>query len=75
MECSTAKAGKLSANCRTLVRRYWRSRADPFIDIWDSIVVPLLRQAPQLMGVTLLRKLHEDHPDRFPDGMLRTLQL
>ena len=56
------------------LRRYWRSRADPFIDVWDSTVVPLLRQAPQLMGVTLLRKLQEDHPDRFPDGMLRTLQ-
>jgi len=55
-------------------RRYWRSRPDPFIDVWDSIIVPLLRQAPQLMGVTLLRKLQEDHPDRFPDGMLRTLQ-
>lgn len=55
-------------------RRYWRSRPDPFADVWDPIVVPLLRQAPQLMGVTLLRKLQEDHPDRFPDGMLRTLQ-
>ena len=55
-------------------RRYWRSRPDPFVDVWEPIVVPLLRQAPQLMGVTLLRKLQEDHPDRFPDGMLRTLQ-
>ena len=55
-------------------RRHWRSRPDPFADVWDSIVIPLLRQAPQLMGVTLLRKLQEDHPDRFPDGMLRTLQ-
>ena len=55
-------------------RRYWRSRPDPFADVWDAVVVPLLRQAPQLMGVTLLRKLQEDHPDRFPDGMLRTLQ-
>lgn len=55
-------------------RRYWRSKPDAFIDVWDSIVVPLLRQAPQLMGVTLLRKLQEDHPDQFPDSMLRTLQ-
>ena len=55
-------------------RRYWRARADPFAEVWDSEVVPLLRGAPKLMAVTLLRKLQDDHPDRFPDGMLRTLQ-
>lgn len=55
-------------------RRYWRSRVDPFADVWDSDVVPLLRGAPTLMGITLLRKLQDDHPGRFPDGMLRTLQ-
>jgi hypothetical protein len=26
------------------------------------------------MAITLLRKLQDDHPGRFPDGMLRTLQ-
>jgi hypothetical protein len=55
-------------------RRYWRSRADPFADVWDSEVVPLLKSAPKLMAITLLRKLQDDHPDRFPDGVLRTLQ-
>ena len=30
--------------------------------------------APTLMSITLLRKLQDDHPERFPDGMLRTLQ-
>ena len=55
-------------------RRYWRSRPDPFVDVWDTQIVPLLRTAPGLMAVTLLRKLQDDHPGRFPDGMLRTLQ-
>ena len=55
-------------------RRYWRSRTDPFADVWDSEVVPLLKSAPKLMAITLLRKLQDDHPDRFPDGVLRTLQ-
>jgi hypothetical protein len=55
-------------------RRYWRSRPDPFVDVWDTQIVPLLRTAPTLMAVTLLRKLQDDHPGRFPDGMLRTLQ-
>ena len=40
----------------------------------DSEVVSLLQRAPKLMAITLRRKLQDDHPDRFPDGMLRTLQ-
>ena len=56
------------------VRRYWRGRANPFEDVWDIEVVPLLKGAPKLMAVTLLRKLQEDHPGRFADGLLRTLQ-
>ena len=55
-------------------RRYWRSRANPFAQVWDSEIVPLLRSAPKLMAITLLRKLQEDHPEGFPDGVLRTLQ-
>lgn len=55
-------------------RRYWRSRTDPFAQVWDTEVVPLLKSAPKLMAITLLRKLQDDHPGRFPDGMLRTLQ-
>jgi hypothetical protein len=55
-------------------RRYWRSRADPFAEVWGGEIEPLLRRAPKLMAVTLLRKLQDDHPGRFSDGMLRTLQ-
>ncbi len=55
-------------------RRYWRARADPFAQVWGTEVVPLLKSAPKLMAITLLRKLQEDHPERFPDGVLRTLQ-
>ena len=56
------------------LRRYWRSRPDPFAEVWEAEVVPLLKNAPQLMAITLLRKLQEDHPERFPEGVLRTLQ-
>jgi hypothetical protein len=55
-------------------RRYWRSRPDPFADVWESEVVPLLRGVPKLKAITLLRKLQEDHPERFPDSMRRTLE-
>ena len=55
-------------------RRYWRSRPDPFADVWEIEVVPLLRSAPKLKAITLLRKLQEDHPERFPDSMRRTFE-
>lgn len=55
-------------------RRHWRSRVDPFAQVWDSEVVPLLRREPKLMAITLLRKLQGDYPEQYPDGMLRTLQ-
>jgi hypothetical protein len=83
-ELASAKAGISVRSARRIddaatlpsqhPRRYWRSRADPFVDVWDAEIVPLLRGAPKLMAVTLLRKLQDDHPGRFPDGMLRTLQ-
>ena len=83
-ELAAAKAGISARSARRIdkavvlpsqtPRRYWRSRADPFVDVWDTEIVPLLKSAPKLMAVTLLRKLQNDHPGRFADGMLRTLQ-
>jgi len=83
-QLAAAKAGITERSARRIERsaglpsqhprRYWRSRADPFVQVWNSEVVPLLQSAPKLMAITLLRKLQDDHPDRFPDGMLRTLQ-
>jgi hypothetical protein len=55
-------------------RRHWRSRVDPFADVWDTEIVPLLQRAPDLMAITLLRKLQDDHPGQYPEGTLRTLQ-
>ena len=54
--------------------RTWRTRPDPFADVWDSEVVPLLRHSPRLKAVTLLGNLQQAHPDRFPDSMRRTLE-
>ena len=83
-ESAAAKAGISERSARRIdqakklpsqnPRRYWRSRPDPFADVWDGEVVPLLQSAPKLMAITLLRKLQDDHPGRFADGMLRTLQ-
>src|SRR5471032_484977 len=57
-----------------MLGRYWRSRPDPFADVWETQIVPLLRSSPKLKAVTLLRKLQEDHPERFPDSMRRTFE-
>jgi len=83
-ELAAAKAGISERSARRIEslatlpsqtpRRYWRSRADPFADVWDAEVVPLLKGAPKLMAITLLRKLQDDHPERFSDSVLRTLQ-
>lgn len=83
-ELAAAKAGISERSARRIEsavtlpsqnpRRHWRSRPDPFADVWEAEIVPLLKSAPKLMAVTLLRKLQDDHPDRFPDGMVRTLQ-
>lgn len=56
------------------VARTWRTRPDPFADVWDSEIVPLLRRLPRLKAITLLARLQEAHPDQFPDSMRRTLE-
>ena len=83
-ELAAAKAGISARSARRVEedvtlpsqnpRRYWRSRPDPFARVWDTEVVPLLKSAPKLMAITLLRKLQDDHPEHFSDGLLRTLQ-
>ncbi|MCG1042052.1 IS21 family transposase [Mycetohabitans sp. B8] len=55
-------------------RRYWRSRPDPFAQVWQSEVVPMLLNAPQLQAITILRKLQDEHPGQYPDSTRRTLE-
>jgi len=55
-------------------RGYWRSRPDPFADVWDTEVVPMLANAPQLQAITILRKLQDDHAGQYPDSTRRTLE-
>ncbi len=55
-------------------KRYWRTRVDPFADIWDSEVVPLLKKNHQLTPITLFEKLQKDHPGEYQDSKLRTFQ-
>ncbi len=56
--------------------RWWRTRADPFTEVWDSVVVPLLEadQKRRLQAKTVLEALEREQPGRFSDQHLRTLQ-
>jgi hypothetical protein len=58
---------------RDRVRRY-RTRPDPFAEVWREELVPMLKAMPSLRATTLLEELQRRHPGRFPDRLLRSLQ-
>jgi hypothetical protein len=53
--------------------RHWRTRQDPFADVWPE-VLQLLKDSPELEALTIFRELQQRYPGRFQDGQLRTLQ-
>ena len=53
--------------------RDWRTRKDPFEGFWSGVLV-WLQQNPDATAKSLFERLRADHPDRFTDGQLRTLQ-
>lgn len=53
--------------------RTWRTRPDPFESDW-AWVTKQLELAPELEAKTLFEVLQENHPERYQDGQLRTLQ-
>lgn len=83
-EVAAAKAGISVRSARRIERdarlpshkprRYWRSRPDPFAEVWDTEVVPMLVSAPRLQAITILRKLQDEHPEQYPDSTRRTLE-
>lgn len=56
--------------------RHWRTRKDPFAEVWESDIVGLLEAdtSSELDAKALLRELQKRYPDRFEAGQLRTLQ-
>jgi hypothetical protein len=53
--------------------RAWRTRQDPFEGVWAEILL-WLQEKPEATAKSLLERLHQEYPGRFPDGQLRTLQ-
>jgi len=64
-------AGKLPSELKQ--PRPWRTRKDPFEADWPW-VQEQLEIAPELEAKTLFEALQDEHPGRYQDGQLRTLQ-
>jgi hypothetical protein len=53
--------------------RTWRTRKDPFDEVWPEILV-WLQADPDSTAKSLMERLHQVYPGRFAEGQLRTLQ-
>ncbi len=53
--------------------RWWRTRVDPFVDVWTEIEQWLEAQ-PERTAKSIFVELQHRYPGRFPDVQLRTLQ-
>lgn len=53
--------------------RPWRTREDPFSEVWEQ-VRQQMEESPGLEAKTLFEWLQREHPGRFSDGQIRTLQ-
>jgi transposase InsO family protein len=81
-DTSAAKAGISSRSGRRIEKkdqtvkkqRHWKTRKDPFSNIWEAELIPLLEKEPTLTGLTLWEYLDESYPQSFPYSLLRTLQ-
>lgn len=67
-----AEKGELQPGSKK--KRYWRTRTDPFANVWESEIVPLLKKNAQFTPMTLFEKLQKDHPGEYQDSKLRTFQ-
>jgi Mu transposase, C-terminal domain len=65
------RSGKLPSE--RVSARTWRTRTDPFDEVWAR-VRQQLELNPGLEAKTLFQWLQREHPGRFQDGQLRTLQ-
>jgi len=65
------KAAKLPSEMTT--ERSWRTRPDAFAEVWSEVEA-LLKAEDGLDAKTVFEVLQANHPGRFVDGQLRTLQ-
>ena len=51
----------------------WKTRKDPFAEVWDKSVKPLLEQGVY-EATFILEELQQQYPEKYTTAMLRTLQ-
>ena len=79
---SAAKAGISERSGRVIehgrrclpTERTWRTRRDPFAEVWESELVPMLQSHPKLLPITLLEYLQNKYDGQYGDSKLRTLE-
>lgn len=54
-------------------QRYWRTRPDPFADVWPRVRA-WLEAEPDRTAKDLLERLQQEYPGQFSSAQLRTLQ-
>ena len=54
-------------------KRWWRTRQDPFEEVWPRILV-WLESEPDQTAKELFARLRAENPGKFPPNQLRTLQ-
>ncbi len=64
--------GQLQADSRA--KRHWRTREDPFAEVWETELKKKLEKEPDLSATILFEVLQERDPDLYPDSKKRTLQ-
>lgn len=66
-----ARSGRLASQSKP--ERRWRTRPDPFAEVWRE-VEGILERAPTVEAKTIFDYLCRRHEGRFQSGQLRTLQ-
>ncbi|MEL6321915.1 MAG: IS21 family transposase, partial [Cyanobacteria bacterium J06626_14] len=83
-ETAAAKAGISERSARRIEQgthrpqrgrpHNWRTRPDPLAEVWESELLPLLEQQPELQATTLLEYLQQHYGEQYDSSILRTLQ-
>ena len=70
----TWQEGRLPSQTKT--PRDWRTRPDPFTEVWDTDVVPLLEadETGRLEAKTIVEVLGQRYPGQYGEAQLRTMQ-
>ncbi len=54
--------------------RDYRTREDPYGEVWANEILPMLEKEPRLRPITIFEHLQEKYPDKYTRSQLRTLQ-